>query len=86
MFHLVPQYYHCTTPPVVAIPRVVEIVMAPKAAMCKTKYNGSKADAAVEKLKLLFMTEAAYAGDCSFPGPHVVIPTPNKAQYETYRG
>lgn len=86
MLHILPQQYHRTPPPVVAVARVVEIIMASEAAMCNTKYDGTEADAAVQKLKLLFAAEIAYAGNCSFPGAHVVIPAPGKAECETYRG
>lgn len=86
MLHLLAQQYYCTTPPVVAIPRVVEIVMAPEAAMCKTKYHGAHADAAVEELKALLPAIAAGGGNCSLPGPHVVIPEPDEAEGQEYRG
>lgn len=86
MLHLVPQQYYRATPAVVAVARVVEIVMASEAAMCNTKCKGTEADAAVQKLKLLLAAEIAYAGDCSFPGAHVVIPAPGKTECQTYRG
>ena len=86
MFHLVAQQYYCTTPPIMAIPSVVEIVMAPEGAMCKTKCNGAETHAAIEKLERLIAAEAANAGDCGFPGAHVVIPTPDQAECQNYRG
>ena len=86
MLQLVAQQDYCTTASVVTIPSVVEIVMAPETAMCKTKCNGAETHAAVEKLKLVFVAKTAHAGDCSFPGAHVVIPIPDQAECQNYRG
>lgn len=74
------QHYNCTTLPVMAVPRIVEIVMAPEATMCKTEYNGTKTDAAVEKLEPAVVAIPAHTVDCGLPGPHVVIPAPDKAE------
>jgi hypothetical protein len=83
MFDLTAQQYYCTTPSIVVILSVVEIVMASNAAMCKTEYNGLETDAAVEKLIVLPVAETAHAGDCGLPGPHGVIPTPDSAECQT---
>lgn len=80
MLHLAAQDYYGAAPPVVAVARVVEIVMAPEATMCNTERNASEADAAVQELETLIAAKAVYTGDCGFPGAHVVIPTPDQAE------
>lgn len=77
---------YCTTPSVVAIPGVVEIIMASEPAMCKTKHHKAETYTPVQKLVILLMTEAAYVRDCGFPGSHVVIPAPDNAEYHAYGG
>jgi hypothetical protein len=78
MFDLVAEKYYCTTASIMAVPRVVEIVMAPEPPMCNTKHHGSQADAAIEKLIMPIVAEATHTGDRRLPGPHVVVPTPDR--------
>lgn len=67
------------------VPRIVEIIMASEPPLCKTEYHGAQANAAIEKLVILFMAKAAHMSDRGFPGPHVVIPAPGDAAGNEYR-